>query len=102
MAYGGSSGRRVRGESPAVLGCGQVGPWAALQRFSGAFLERGGMDSVVGLAAAVDEGLARSAALSLPAGAFGWRKDAHLSAQPSTCDFNSSKWRIDFLSLGAR
>ncbi len=67
MAYGGGSGRRVRGESPAVLGFGLVGPWAALQRFSGAFLGRGGMDSVVGSAAAVDEGLAYSAALRLAA-----------------------------------
>ena len=67
MAYRGGNGRLVRGESPAVLGCGLVGPWAALQRFSGAFLGRGGMDSVVGPAAAVDEGLARSAALRLAA-----------------------------------
>lgn len=67
MAYGGGTGRRVRGESPAVLCCGLVGPWAALQRLGGAFLGRGGMDSVVGPAAAVDEGLARSAALRLAA-----------------------------------
>lgn len=67
MAYRGGNGRLVRGESPAVLGCVLVGPWAALQRFSGAFLGCGGMDSVVGPAAAVDEGLARSAALRLAA-----------------------------------
>ena len=67
MAYGGGTGRRVRGESPAVLGGGLVGPWAAVQRLGGAFLGCGGMDSVVGPAAAVDEGLARSAALRLAA-----------------------------------
>lgn len=67
MAYRGGNGRLVRGESPAVLGCVLVGPWAALQRFSGAFLGGGGMDSIVGPAAAVDEGLARSAALRLAA-----------------------------------
>lgn len=63
MAYGGGTGRRVRGESLAVLGCGLAGPWAALQRLGGTFLGRCGMDSVVGPAAAVDEGLACSAAL---------------------------------------
>ena len=67
MAYGGGNGRRVRGESLAVLCCGLVGPWAALQRLGGAFLGRGGVDSVGSPAAAVDEGLARSAALRLAA-----------------------------------
>ena len=67
MAYGGGTGSRVRGESPAVLGGGLAWPWAALQRLGGSFLGRGGMDSVVGPAAAVDEGLARSAARCLAA-----------------------------------
>ncbi len=57
----------VRGKSPAVLGCGLVGPWAALQRLGGAFLGRGGMYSVVGPAATVDEGLTCSTALRLVA-----------------------------------
>ncbi|MGL5040558.1 MAG: hypothetical protein ACRC6D_10745 [Aeromonas sp.] len=65
MAHSGGTGRRVCGESPSVLGGGLAGPWAALQRLGGAFLGRGGMDSVVGPAAAVDEGLACSAALRL-------------------------------------
>lgn len=54
MAYGGGTGRRVRGESPAVLGCGLVVPRAALQRLGGAFLGCGGMASVVVPVAAVD------------------------------------------------
>ena len=58
MAYGGSSCRSVRGESPAVLGCGLVGAWAALQRLGGAFVGSSRMDSVVGPAAALDEGVA--------------------------------------------
>lgn len=67
VAYGGGTGSRVRGESLAVLCCGLAGPWASLQYLGGAFLGRGGMDSVVGPAAAVDEGLACSAALRLAA-----------------------------------
>ena len=48
------SDRFVRDESPAVLGCGLVGCCAALQLLGGAFLGRGGTESFVGLAAAVD------------------------------------------------
>ena len=57
MAYGGGTGRRVRGESPAVLGCGLVGAGATLQRLSRAFVGCGGMDCGAGSAAALDAGL---------------------------------------------
>lgn len=67
MAHGGGAGRRLCSENPAVLGGGLAGAGATLQRLGGAFLGRGGMDSVAGAAAAVDEGLARSAALRLAA-----------------------------------
>lgn len=61
MAHGGSAGRRLCSEIPAVLGGGLAGAGANLQRLGGAFLGRGGMDCGAGPVAAVDEGLARSA-----------------------------------------
>ena len=63
MALGGGDGGRLCSESPAVL----VGTGAYLQRLGGTVVGYGGMDSVVGPAAAVDEGLARSAARCLAA-----------------------------------
>ena len=56
MALGGGDGGRLCSESPAVL----VGTGAYLQRLGGTVVGYGGMDSVVGPAAAVDEGLACS------------------------------------------
>lgn len=58
MAYGGSTGLRVRGESPAVLGGGLASAGAALSCLGGAFLGCSGMDSGAGPATTMDEGLA--------------------------------------------
>lgn len=58
MAYGGSTGRRVCGESPAVLGCGLASAGAALSCLGGAVLGRGGLDCGAGPATTMDEGLA--------------------------------------------
>ena len=53
MALGGGDGGRLCSESPAVL----VGTGAYLQRLGGTVVGYGGMDSVVGPAAALDAGL---------------------------------------------
>lgn len=68
MAHGGSAGRSLCSEIPAVLGGGLAGVGATLQRLGWAFLERGGMDCGAGPVASVDEGLARrcSAITKLP------------------------------------
>lgn len=58
MAYGGSTGRRVCGESTAVLGCGLASAGAALSCLGGAVLGRGGLDCGAGPATTMDEGLA--------------------------------------------
>ncbi len=58
MAYGGSTGLRVRGESPAVLGGGLASAWADLSCLGGAFLGRSGLDCGAGPATTMDEGLA--------------------------------------------
>lgn len=58
MAHGGGTGRRIRGESPAVLGGELASARAALSCLGGAFVGSSGMDSVVGPAAALDEGVA--------------------------------------------
>jgi len=53
VALGGGDGGRLCSESPAVL----VGTGAYLQRLGGTVVGYGGMDSVVGPAAALDAGL---------------------------------------------
>jgi len=79
VAYGGGTGRRIRGEIPAVLGCGLVGSWAALQRLGGAFLGHGSMDSAAGAGTALDSGLG-PAALRLA------------TPEPAATDCASRRW----------